>query len=96
MNTGKSSGRWWAWPAVTLFINYKDISSLLLLSILYFQDQGVTGGGVEEIPIFKKKLRSALSWRSGGGEALNDWLGLFWGLVERRMEYETCLLKRSY
>lgn len=51
---------------------------------------------MEEIPIFKKKLRSALSTRSGGGEALRDWLGLFWGLAERRMEYETCLSKRNY
>lgn len=66
MNTGKSSGRWWAWPAVTLFINYKDISSLLLLSILYFQDQGVTGGGGGGNPHFQKETQVSIELEKRG------------------------------
>lgn len=46
--------------------------------------------------MLKKKQVSAESRQQGRRGALSDWLGLFWGLVERRVEYETCLLKRSY
>jgi hypothetical protein len=34
--------------------------------------------------------------RWGGRGALSAWLGLFWGLEEREVNYETCLLKRRY
>jgi hypothetical protein len=82
------------WSAATAFTHGKDISS-----ILHFSNGSLAG--VEEIPTWKKKVKSALKGckpQRGGGEggALSAWLGLFWGLEEREVNYETCLLKRRY